>query len=183
MTREEAIHIVDVAFGVPQAVRRAGEDRTYHEDEIREAKEMAMAALKAEPCDSLKLDGMLEDAYEHGYEQARHDFEVQPCKDAISRKHLLSEIGKLMQSPWFNNGKDDDMFTHYGYVERKEAVEIVRDMCVKAEPPVIPKSLDTVLDEISAEINTPNRGTCDYFIVDRIEEIIDKYKAETEDKE
>lgn len=27
-------------------------------------------------------------------------------------------------------------------------------------------------DKISAEINTPNRGTCDYFIVDRIEEII-----------
>lgn len=37
-----------------------------------------------------------------------------------------------------------------------------------------------VLNEIQAEINTPNRGTCDYFIVDRIEEIIDKYKAESE---
>ena len=40
-----------------------------------------------------------------------------------------------------------------------------------------------VLDKIMAEINTPNRGTCDYFIVDRIEEIINKYKAESEDKE
>lgn len=30
------------------------------------------------------------------------------------------------------------------------------------------------------EINSPNRGTCDYFIVDRIEEIINKYKAEIE---
>ena len=37
-----------------------------------------------------------------------------------------------------------------------------------------------VLDEIKAEINTSNRGTCDYFIVDRIEEIIDKYKAESD---
>ena len=34
---------------------------------------------------------------------------------------------------------------------------------------------ESVLDKIRAEINSPNRGTCDYFIVDRIEEIIDKY--------
>ena len=38
-----------------------------------------------------------------------------------------------------------------------------------------------VLNEIQAEINTPNRGTCDYFIVDRIEEIINKYKEESEE--
>ena len=39
-----------------------------------------------------------------------------------------------------------------------------------------------VLDKISAVINTPNRGTCDYFIVDRIEEIINMYKREGEGK-
>lgn len=33
-----------------------------------------------------------------------------------------------------------------------------------------------MLDKIRAEINSPNRGTCDYFIVDRIEEIIDECK-------
>lgn len=38
----------------------------------------------------------------------------------------------------------------------------------------------SILDKIRAEINSPNRGTCDYFIVDRIEEIIDKYMAESE---
>lgn len=37
-----------------------------------------------------------------------------------------------------------------------------------------------ILDKIRAEINSPNRGTCDYFIVDRIEEIIDKYKESEE---
>lgn len=37
-----------------------------------------------------------------------------------------------------------------------------------------------VINDIQAEINTPNRGTCDYFIVDRIEEIIKKYKEESE---
>ena len=36
---------------------------------------------------------------------------------------------------------------------------------------------DSVLDKIEEEINSSNRGTCDYFIVDRIEEIINKYKA------
>ena len=44
------------------------------------------------------------------------------------------------------------------------------------------KPLDAVLDEIRAEINSPNRGTCDYFIVDRIEKILDKYKAESEEE-
>lgn len=43
------------------------------------------------------------------------------------------------ESPWFNNGKDDDMIAHYGYIERKEAVEIVRDLCVKEEPSVQPE--------------------------------------------
>lgn len=41
--------------------------------------------------------------------------------------------------------------------------------------------LACVLDKIEKEINSPNRGTCDYFIVDRIEEIIDKYKTESEE--
>ena len=43
------------------------------------------------------------------------------------------------------------------------------------------KYYKNVLDQIEEEINSPNRGTCDYFIVDRIEEIIKKYKAEGEE--
>ncbi|MBP5594168.1 MAG: hypothetical protein J6Y02_02210 [Pseudobutyrivibrio sp.] len=60
----------------------------------------------------------------------------------VIKKHLLSEIDELMQSPWFNNGKDfyDGTLRHYGYVERKEAVEVVRDLCIKAEPSVVPKT-------------------------------------------
>ena len=38
------------------------------------------------------------------------------------------------------------------------------------------------IKELEEEINSPNRGTCDYFIVDRIEEIIDKYKSEIASK-
>ena len=38
-----------------------------------------------------------------------------------------------------------------------------------------------VINDIQTEINTPNRGTCDHFIVDRIEEIINNYKEEREE--
>ena len=40
--------------------------------------------------------------------------------------------------------------------------------------------VESILARIEEEINSSNRGTCDYFIVDRIEEIIDKYKTEME---
>ena len=49
--------------------------------------------------------------------------------------------------------------------------EAYSDLCLRA-------SQEPILDKIEKEINSPNRGTCDYFIVDRIEEIIGKYKAE-----
>lgn len=65
---------------------------------------------------------------------------IAPCGDAISRKHLLLEIDDLMKSPWFNRYKDDCGALHFGYIERKEAVEIVRDLCVKTEPLVQPKA-------------------------------------------
>lgn len=46
--------------------------------------------------------------------------------DLISRKSVLKGIEELMQSPWFNN--------EFGKVYRKDAVEIVRDLCVIEEP-------------------------------------------------
>ena len=65
---------------------------------------------------------------------------VQPkpieCDDAISREHLLSEVADLKRSPWFNHGKDDTDFQHAIYLERKEAVEMIEDICIKKEPSV-----------------------------------------------
>lgn len=61
---------------------------------------------------------------------------------------------------------------------REEAIaflETVVEMAIKS------LEQESILDKIRAEINSPNRGTCDYFIVDRIEEIINKYKAESEE--
>lgn len=46
----------------------------------------------------------------------------------IDADALLEGIAELKQSPWFNN--------KYGYADRKEAVEIVEDLCIKNEPTV-----------------------------------------------
>jgi hypothetical protein len=55
------------------------------------------------------------------------------CGDAISRKHLLEEIALLKKSPWFNENNNGSK------VIRKEAVEIVEDVCIKREPSVTPQ--------------------------------------------
>ena len=86
MTREEAIgHIKDVIC----------ENNTIKPNMVvfeqeKEALCMAIEALKAQPCkdDMLKIEGMCENAYEQGYQQARFDYEVQPC-DAVSRADVI----------------------------------------------------------------------------------------------
>lgn len=77
---------------------------------------------------------------------------------------------------------------------KEEAIKYIKQHCI----PNYPKTDNTqweeamakaikaleqepILDKIEKEINSPNRGTCDYFIVDRIEEIIGKYKAESKE--
>lgn len=61
--------------------------------------------------------------------------------DLISRASLLAGIAELKESPWYNFGKVDgtslelmEGMWHYGYLQRKEAVEIIEDMCIKKEP-------------------------------------------------
>ena len=58
-----------------------------------------------------------------------------------------------------------------GYEDLRQAL----DMAIKA------LEQEPILDKIRAVINSPNRGTCDYFLVDRIEEIINEYKAESKE--
>jgi hypothetical protein len=76
-------------------------------------------------------------------------------------------------------------------MKREEAIRIAQGLITdfKCESETMVEFCNTVikaleqqkvLDEIEKEINSPNRGTCDYFIVDRIEEIINKYKSESE---
>lgn len=68
-----------------------------------------------------------------------------------------------------------DSVNHEGGREYFEKSLEVLDMAMKA------LEQEDVIGKIEEEINSPNRGTCDYFIVDRIEEIINKYKAESEE--
>lgn len=52
--------------------------------------------------------------------------------DLISRTDLLKDITELKKSPWFNDGKDiKDLFQQNSYIARKEAIEIIEDLCIK----------------------------------------------------
>ena len=74
---------------------------------------------------------------------------------------------------------NDITFNSDGFITAKN---IEKMPCIYAD---LPNGMDgehyvleqqSILDKIRDEINSPNRGACDYFIVDRIEEIIDKYR-------
>lgn len=63
----------------------------------------------------------------------------------IDADNLLKGIEELKESPWFKRGKLEDTDTdvvfnrglqHCGYLERKEAVEIIENMCIKKEPTI-----------------------------------------------
>ncbi|HCJ13976.1 MAG TPA: hypothetical protein DHV77_01560 [Erysipelotrichaceae bacterium] len=64
----------------------------------------------------------------------------EPCEDCISREHLLEEIASLKESPWF---KDD---TNCSMAIRKEAIEIVEDLCIRKEPSVNPQKYEYHID-------------------------------------
>ena len=65
--------------------------------------------------------------------------------DLISRSSLLAGIEELKQSPWFKRGKLEDTDTdvdfnrglqHCGYLERKEAIDVIIELCIEKEPTV-----------------------------------------------
>ena len=56
--------------------------------------------------------------------------EQQTCEDCISREAVLENIKGLKKSPWFN---DDIPGVR---IVRKEAVEIIEDLCIKNLPSV-----------------------------------------------
>lgn len=77
---------MNIVIDLPDNFNLENEINTVSNPVIRKA--LKNGTPFPEPCDRLKLDGMLEDAYEHGYQQARYDYEVQPC-DAVSREAVL----------------------------------------------------------------------------------------------
>ena len=57
----------------------------------------------------------------------------------ISKEGVLKGIAELMESPWYNYGKEPDRnfpYPHLEYIARKDAVLVIRDLCIKQEPTV-----------------------------------------------
>ena len=52
----------------------------------------------------------------------------------VDKDDILKDIADLQKSPWYNEGAEPKDGQHGLYLIRKEAVEIVRDMCVKVAP-------------------------------------------------
>ncbi len=113
MTNEDAIEILEKIQTESTIINRGL------------AIDMAIAALKTEPCDTFKLDGMLEDAYEHGYQQARYDYEVQRCEDTVKREAVLNTLDAM------DNALDENRTV--------EAYKELLKECYKELPPVAPK--------------------------------------------
>ena len=65
---------------------------------MKDALDMAIRALSQEPtvqdkqAESEKYQKAFDDGYANGYEQARFDYEQEPCDDAISRDAVLKQI-------------------------------------------------------------------------------------------
>ena len=88
--------------------------------------------------------------------------------DTIDRDKLLKDIEDLKKSTWFNLGKDPSTLGrltkyypdfHLGYIERKEAVEIL-EMVIKEEPTEEEKTATLELNDALGDFyNCSNCGT------------------------
>ena len=95
--------------------------------------------------------------------------------DAISREEALKALNDYCKPNCEYSEKQRDVMC--GACKMGDAIEIIENL-----PTVTPErpNVNDVLDKIRAEINSPNRNTCDYFIVDRIEKIINEYQQTRE---
>ena len=87
--------------------------------------------------------------------------------DLISRKAVLKHIEKIRQGAQM---MDD--------IRRASTIMNGMDLCeeaVRNQPSAQPEQTK-MIKEIREWINSGNRGSADYFIVDKIEEIINKYE-------
>ena len=88
-------------------------------------------------------------------------------RELIDRSHLLEEIKKLQKSPWYNLGKDNMVVSRALYNERKEAVEVVRDLCVNdestiTEQEIVKPYLDRLKEQIRYDYNRNIWGQYEY---------------------
>ena len=122
--------------------------------------EFHLAVPDKEPCE----DATLKDIFCTGCEHK----EQQPCEDAVSRKAVIS----ILKEKWnmFSDANDS----------MQESINTIE--AIPSVTPIRPK--DDVLDKIKAEIEQMNN--LDYvepITVDEVLKIIDKYKAESEERD
>ena len=111
---------------------------------------------------------------------------TEPCGDCISRKALLEEIEKGIKAGNYQEGYEE-------YPHVNDMDDIIE--CIKYADSVQPKPKTDVLDKIRAEIikyegdcrlsvdEYPSCKQCTDNVFETIYGIIDKYKAESDDKE
>ena len=128
MTREEAIFTIEHR----DSIMDYGET-----EQLAEALDMALEALKAEPSkdDMLKIEGMCEDAYEQGYQQARLDYETEPCGDCVSREAVFDAI------IW-----DEEN----GVADAREIIEHIRKL--PSVTPAIPEGCEILTKEAYSDL-------------------------------
>lgn len=102
-------------------------------------------------------------------------------REFIDKAHLLGEIKKLQKSPWYNCGENDMVVARALYVERKEAVEVVRDLCINdesviTEQEIVEPYIKDVLDEIN--LLRLSGGFTDYNSFSRIFDFVDNLLSE-----
>lgn len=97
-------------------------------------------------------------------EMAIKALEQEPCEDAISRQAAIDGIADLKKSPWFN----DD--TTEAKVIRKEAVEIIEDLCIKSLPSVTPQpkvgkwlEKEVISDKVIEEWQSAKCSKCNLY--------------------
>lgn len=97
-------------------------------------------------------------------------------RELVDKTHLLEEIKELQKSPWYNRGKNDMAVARAFYIERKEAVEVVRDLCINNEPTITEQEIiKPILDKICEEVL---EYIDDLDIAYEICGIFDKYESE-----
>jgi hypothetical protein len=72
------------------------------------------------------------------YQRAIDALEQQPCGDAISRQAVIKGIEELKKSPWATANRSHG----YEYLI-SEALDVVKDLCVKQLPSVTQKSAES----------------------------------------
>lgn len=93
--------------------------------------------------------------------------------DVISRQRAIDAL-KEHRALYCDN--TPDTFSKLSYAEKSRVDELDTAIATLINLPSAESEQTKMIKEIRKWINSGNRGSADYFIVDKIEEIINKYE-------